>query len=86
MTKAQGFGRLPYAELIRETGNRLDDLVTLLGDRAFFFSDRVSAADLAVYTQFRMGASGSTPDFEELIENRPALGAHNRRVEEVAKV
>jgi glutathione S-transferase len=85
MAKAQGFGRMPYAELIRETGNRLDDLVTLLGDRAFFFSDRISAADLALYGELRMGASGSTPDFEELVAKRPVLEAHSRRVEEIAR-
>jgi glutathione S-transferase len=68
MAEAQGFGRMPYAELIRQTGNRLDDLVTLLGDRAFFFSDRFSAADLALYGELRTGASGSTPDFEAGIE------------------
>ena len=34
----------------KEFGQRLDDLVNFLGSRPFFYSDRVSRADLAVYS------------------------------------
>lgn len=34
----------------KEFGQRLDDLVNFLGRRPFFYSDRVSRADLAVYS------------------------------------
>lgn len=34
----------------KEFGQRLDDLVNFLGSRPFFYSDRVSRADLSVYS------------------------------------
>ncbi|MBW2271869.1 MAG: glutathione S-transferase family protein [Deltaproteobacteria bacterium] len=83
MTRAQGFGRLPYEILVEEMGLRLDDLVHLLAERDFFYSDRPSIADLAVYAQLHTARSGPTPECESLISHRPALLAHCERVEEV---
>jgi len=85
-TRAQGLGRLPHDVLVRELARHLDDLLTMRGDRPFFFADRVSVADLAVYGQFRMLGSGPTPEAEALLDERPALLDHMRRVEEVARV
>jgi glutathione S-transferase len=82
MAKVQGLGRLPYDVLIREVGLRLDDLVTLLGSRPFFFADRVSGADLAIYGELKAGQSGPTPDFAGLVSDRPRLSDHRKRVEE----
>ncbi len=82
MTRAQGFGRLPYDVLVDELGLRLDDLVHLLGDREYFHSDRIGLADLAVYSQLHMARSGPTPESDALISHRPALLAHSQRVEE----
>jgi glutathione S-transferase len=81
-TRAQGLGRLPYDVLIHETGRVLDDLVTLLGRRPFFYADRISAADLAIYGELRAGLSGPTPDFAALVSERPALADHTKRVED----
>ncbi len=85
MTRAQGLGRLPYDVLIQETGSLLDDLVSTLAGRAFFFSDRVSAADLALYGEFSMGCSEATPDFAALLHDRPALVDHMKRVEDATR-
>jgi glutathione S-transferase len=82
MTKQQGFGRLSLPILVRELGGRLDDLVLMLGKRPFFFSDRVSVADLAIYSQLRMACSGPTPEAEACISDRPALVDYQKRVEE----
>jgi glutathione S-transferase len=71
---------------VRELGARLDDLTTILGHRSFFFAERASVADLALYGQFRMLRSGPTPEADELFRERPALLEHMRRVEEVARV
>ncbi|MGH0032549.1 MAG: glutathione S-transferase family protein [Myxococcota bacterium] len=79
---AQGMGRLPYEVLLRETGGRLDDLVTLLGARPFFYAKRPSVADLAIYGQLRTGCSTATPDLHDLIHQRPALTAFMKRLEE----
>jgi glutathione S-transferase len=83
-TRAQGMGRLPYADLIRETGERLDDLVLLLAQRSFFYSSRPGAADFALRGQFRTGCNGATPDFEQLVSQRPSLADWLKRVDEVA--
>lgn len=60
----------------------LADLVTILGDREFFYSGEVSVADLALYGQFHMLRSGCTPEAEALIEERPSLMEFIRRVED----
>ncbi len=84
MVRAQGFGRLPYDVLLRELGLALEDLVTTLGGRAFFGSDRVSAADFAVYAQLRLLGAGPTPEAAALVADRPALADFAKRVEEAS--
>ncbi len=79
-------GRLPYDLLIAEFRKRLDDLVLLLGERAFFYSDRPGAADFAIYGVFQTGCSENvTPDFAEQVAGRPTLVAWHARVEEAAR-
>lgn len=85
-TLAQGLGRLPQDVLVRELGGHLDDLMMVLGDRPFFFAERPSVADLAIYGQFHMLCSGPTPEAEALVKEHPGLVAHTRRVEEAAKI
>jgi glutathione S-transferase len=85
-TMAQGLGRLPHDVLVRELGGHLDDLMAILDRRPFFFGDRASVADLAVYGQFCMLRSGPTPEAEALLRQRTGLLDHMRRVEEVAAV
>jgi glutathione S-transferase len=85
MPKVQGFGRLPYDVLARETAQRLDDLVLLLGARPFFFSDRVSAADLALFGELAFGSSGASPDFADLLSDRASLVEHMKRVEDATR-
>ena len=74
----------PYVEKVaRALG--LKGMAFELQDMKSPTEDRVSAADLAVHGELHLGASGSTPDFEDLVAKRPALGARSRRVEDVAK-
>jgi glutathione S-transferase len=80
--RAQGLGRLPEHVLVRELGARLEDLLALLGTRPFFFAERPSAADLAVYGMLRMAASGPTPEAGRLLSERPALLDWMKRVEQ----
>jgi glutathione S-transferase len=77
---AQGLARLPVAVLTDELGRRLDELLVWLGSSRFLFSDRVSAADLAVFGQLNMLQSGPTPQAEELIASRPGLAEYAKRV------
>lgn len=80
-TRAQGLGRLPEDVALRELARQLDHLVLVLGGRPFFHAERPSVADLALYGQFRMLRSGPTPAAAALLDERPALLAHMRRVE-----
>ena len=75
-------GRLPSDVLVKEIDARLDDLVRMLGDRDFFYGDRPSVADLAVYAQLNGGASDVTPEIRALIHERPKLVEYMKRVEQ----
>lgn len=84
MARAQGLARLPYDVLASEYGKRLDELVMLLGDRPFFYSETptvLSAADLAIFGQLTSARSGPTPDADGLISHRPALVDWQKRVD-----
>lgn len=83
--RVQGTGRLPYDVLVAETGRLLDDLTLLLDDRAFFYSDRPTVADLAVYGELRCAQSGPTPELDAMVSDRPALVDHMKRVEEACE-
>ena len=78
--RGQGLARLPLEVVLAELGRRLDELLVLLDDRPFFFADRPSAADLAVFGQSCMLLSGPTPQAEALLARRPAVGAWRARV------
>jgi glutathione S-transferase len=79
--RAQGLARLPLDVLVAELGTHLDELLVWLADRPFFFADRPSAADLAIFGQLWMLQSGPTPQAVELIRARPALRAYYERVD-----
>jgi glutathione S-transferase len=79
---AQGLGRLPEATLAREFGEKLDDLLRMLGDRPFFHSDAPSVADLAVYGQLRVADDELAPETRDAIRARPRLVEYMKRVEQ----
>lgn len=78
---AQGLARLPLDVLLGELACRLDELLVWLGDRPFFFAERPSVADLAVFGQLHMLQSGPTPQATALIVARPSLVAYAQRVD-----
>ena len=55
--------------------------MNLLGTRPFFYADRPSMADLAVYSMLRAVERGSIPDSSQQLLSRPGLIAYMRRVE-----
>lgn len=65
-----------------ELDQRLHDLVRLLAGRPFFYSERVSMADLAVFAMLRSLAGDSIPGGARLLARRPELVAFMRRVEQ----
>ena len=58
-----------------------DELLMWLGDRPYFFWDRPSVADLAIFGQLSMLQSGPTPQAERLIAQRPKLADYFLRLD-----
>ena len=79
--RAGGTWERPETAISRGLGDRLDDLVNLLGTRPFFYADRPSIADLAVYAMLRFVERGAMPDATQRLLSRPGLVAYMRRVE-----
>jgi len=80
--RAGGTWERPETGIVRELGLRLDDLMNFLGARAFFYADRLSMADLAVYAMLYTMRNEAIPGSALLIAQRPALVGFMRRVEE----
>ncbi len=80
--RAGGTWERPHTDLLRQIGLRLDDLVNFLGTRPFFYANRLSMADFAVYGMLYTLGLGSIPGAEALIAERPALCDYMRRVEQ----
>jgi len=60
---------------------RLDDLVSLLGERDFFHADQPSMADLAVFGMLLLIQHGPIPGSREMLAARPSLVAYLHRLE-----
>jgi glutathione S-transferase len=80
--QAGGTWERPITGLQRELGARMDDLVNFLGARPFFYSDRLSMADLGVYAMLFTMRRDSIPGSARLLAERPTLVAFMTRVEE----
>ena len=80
--RAGGTWERPITGLQRELGQRLDDLVNFLGARPFFYSDRLSMADLGVYGMLFTMRRDAIPGSARLLAERPTLVAFMARVEE----
>ncbi len=80
--RAGGTWERPITGLLRELGLRLDDLVNFLGARPFFYSERLSMADLGVYGMLFTMRNDSIPGAALLLAQRPSLVAFMARVEQ----
>ena len=80
--RAGGTWERPLTGLLRELGDRLDDLMNFLGSRPFYYSDQLSMADLCVYAMLFTMRNDSIPGAGELVETRPTLVAFMDRVEQ----
>jgi len=79
--RAGGTWERPWTGLLRELGDRLDDLVNFLGARPFFYADRLSMADLAVYGMLNTMRGDFMPGSAMLLAQRPTLVALMTRLE-----
>jgi glutathione S-transferase len=68
--------------LIAELNARMDDLVSWLSSRPFFYADEASMADFAVYAMLCRVRGGTFDGAGDLLADRPALVAFMRRVED----
>jgi glutathione S-transferase len=71
----------PGPEFVR----RLDDLVAFLGERPYFYAERPSRADLAVFANVHGMATELYPGGRALLEERPRLLAHHDRVDRATR-
>lgn len=79
--RAGGTWERPEAALLRELSDRLDDLVNFLAAKPFFYSDRLSMADLAVYGMLNSMRVDVPPGGAIALSQRPTLVALMARVE-----
>jgi len=84
-TTTQVVGSIPapaaLRPVLRVLGRRFDELLVWLGDRPYFFADRPSVADLALFGQLNVLQSGPTPQAERLVAERPRLADYFLRVD-----
>ncbi|MFQ5417451.1 MAG: glutathione S-transferase N-terminal domain-containing protein [Myxococcota bacterium] len=78
---AGGTWERPETGVLRGISDRLDDLVGFLGTRPFFYSDRVSMADLSVYAMLHSLSSDTIPGAQRIVVSRTPLVEFMRRVE-----
>jgi len=79
--RAGGTWERPETGVVRGIADRLDDLLGFLGTRPFFYSDRVSMADLGVYAMLYSLSLGAIPGSQKIVLSRPPLVEFMRRVE-----
>jgi len=71
-------------EVLEELANRMDDLVGMLGQRAFFHADEPSVADTAVFGMLRIVRDGPMMRGAEMIARRPVLARYVDRMEAIS--
>ena len=81
--RAGGTWERPHTALLRELALRLDDLANFLGTRPFYYAERLSMADLAVYSMLATLRRDAIPGAALLLAARPTLVALLERVERV---
>ncbi len=70
------------ARYAAEYAQRIADLANFLGTRPFFYADRISRADLALYSFLGHGTIGSLAVSTAAIESHPGLAEWMERVAE----
>ena len=81
--RAGGTWERPQTGLLREVGQRMDDLVNFLGARPFFYAHQLSMADLSVYSMLYTMRADAIPGSAMQLVQRPALVSFMLRVEEL---
>ncbi|HEX5067167.1 MAG TPA: glutathione S-transferase family protein [Myxococcota bacterium] len=81
--RAGGTWERPHTARLRELALRLDDLANFLGTRPFYYAERLSMADLAVYSMLATLRRDAIPGAALLLAARPTLVALLERVERV---
>ena len=71
--------------LLRGLEARLDDLVKFLRGRPFFYADRPSIADLAVYGMLHSMLRGAIPDAIHMVSERAPLMEFMQRLEKATE-
>jgi glutathione S-transferase len=79
--RPDGAWQRAQGELLRGLEARLDDLVNFLGSRRYFYSDRMSLADITVHAMLVTLQRDGIPGSARLLAERATLVEFMRRVE-----
>jgi glutathione S-transferase len=71
-------------EVLDELANRMDDLVGILGQRAYFHAEEPSVADAAVFGMLRVIRDGPMMSGELMVERRPSLARYMLRMQAIS--
>jgi glutathione S-transferase len=71
----------PLTGILRGVNGRMSDLVNFLGSRRYFYADRISMADLAVYAMLKTMEYDAIPGSAQLLSQHPNLNEFIGRVE-----
>ncbi len=71
----------PLTGILRGVNDRMSDLVNFLGSRRYFYADRISMADLAVYAMLKTMEYDAIPGSAQLLSQHPNLNEFIGRVE-----
>jgi glutathione S-transferase len=83
--RAGGTWEQPHTGLLRDLGQRMDDLTRFLGSRPYFYAQQISIADLGVYAMLHVMRNDSIPGSAQLLAERPALVDFMQRVEDATE-
>jgi glutathione S-transferase len=79
---AGGTWERPLTGILRGVNDRMVDLENFLGARPYFYAERISMADLAVYSMLRTMEFDAIPGSAALLIQHPPLVEFLRRVED----
>jgi glutathione S-transferase len=83
--RAGGTWETPLTGLLRDLGQRMDDLTRFLGSRPYFYAQEISIADLGVYAMLFVMRNDSIPGSAQLLAERRALVDFMQRVEDATE-
>ena len=81
MLHAQGIGRKPAETVFKELDEHLSHIESLVTGRPFILGDKLTLADVAIFSQINGLLTPLTPDTKKAVESRAGLMKWYRSVD-----